>query len=256
MLALLGALKSETASVRKRMTVDFVGAASSCRLAQGRFRGTPMVLATTGMGRQRAEAAARYVLEAYSISFLISFGFAGALTDELRVGDVVLGSALHVRADDEAQSAPLEPIALDASMRSLAEQALLRAGVDFSVAEGVTVPDLLCDVDDKTALAKATGARMVDMESYWIAAAAAERGVPFLTLRAISDTKAEGLLPFTQLMTPDGRWKARQTALYFIQKPHDVVVLLRMAGTIPRAKRTLAVSIEALMDGLGQGGGA
>lgn len=253
MLGLLGALKSETAFIRRRMAIDAVKMVASCHIAQGTYRGTPIVLATTGMGKQQAQAAARFVLDAYSLSHLISFGFAGALTNDLRIGDVVLGERWHA---EQGKDELLHPVVLDRQTRALAEQALARAGVEFTTAVGVTVHDLLCDPAEKTALAERTGARIADMESTWIAAVAAKRGVPFLGLRAISDTKAERLLPFTRLMTHAGHWKARQTARYFIQRPHHVAVLLRMARTIPRAKRRLAMSLDALIDGLGQGGGA
>lgn len=251
MLGLLGALNSETAFIRRRMTIDAVKTAASCHIVQGTYRGTPIVLATTGMGKQRAEAAARFVLDTYPLSLVLSLGFAGALTDELSLGDVVLGVRWHATQGEDDRFQPIVP---DAHIRGLAEQALARAGVEFTSAEGVTVPDLLCDPAEKTALAERTGAHIADMESTWIAAVAAARGVPFLSIRAISDVKSERLLPFTQLMTCDGQWKARQTACYFIQRPHHVAVLLRMARSIPRAKRHLATALDAVIDGLGQGG--
>ena len=101
MIALLGALKQEISCLRKRMTVTETVSEDACTLFRGTWNGREILLGQTGMGKQRAQAATRHLVEHYPITMIISLGFAGALTDELRGGDVVLYSAVHC-SDAEA----------------------------------------------------------------------------------------------------------------------------------------------------------
>lgn len=256
MIALLGALKEETATLRRRMAIETTHCTSTCRIAAGTHRGREIILATTGMGRQRAEAAAKLVLDRYPITALISFGYAGALTDELVIGDVVLGSPWSAMQGNGQDVAKLEPLVLDENTLALAVRALENvSGITARVAGGVTVPSLICEPKERTAVGKAFDAQIVDMESYWIAKVASERGIPFVAIRAISDTRREKLLPFTQMMTVDGRWKWKETARYFVRRPQGLMTLLRMAARIQRARRNLAASVDCLVDGFGREGG-
>lgn len=252
MLGILGALKTETSSVRRQMTSRVVHQASACPMCEGVYRGRTIVLATTGMGRERAEDAARCLLGRHPISLLISIGFAGALTDDLAMGDIVLGSPLKAVSDDEGKSIVHPPLTADQRILSSVEEGLVRAAIPFHVKVGVTVPDLICDPAQRAELAAVADAQVVDMESYWIARIAAQRDIPFITIRAISDTSKKGLLPFTQMMAPDGQWKAKETVRYFIRRPRYLARLLPLAGEIRRAKKSLAHSIESLVEGLSE----
>ena len=56
-------------------------------------------------------------------------------------------------------------------------------------------------------MALASGATAVDMESYWIGKAAVERGLPFLSIRAISDSLTAQLPPLERFIDGDGGWR-------------------------------------------------
>ncbi len=106
----------------------------------------------------------------HSPRLLISSGFAGALSDKLKPGDIVAAenfsapALLTAMAKDKVQIGRLETI--DTIMDSLGERA---------------------------ALARQTGAIAVDMETRFIADACTRANVPMLSLRAISDSPAAPL---------------------------------------------------------------
>lgn len=67
------------------------------RISLGRYQGIQFrvmnrdcLLVTSGMGIQRAMDSARTLLAATSPHLLVSFGIAGAVNDDLRIGDVVI----------------------------------------------------------------------------------------------------------------------------------------------------------------------
>jgi 4-hydroxy-3-methylbut-2-enyl diphosphate reductase len=106
-------------------------------------------------------------------------GFCGALSDDLRPGDVVLADELR------GNGAPLECQPL----RQL-EKELERVGVQPRRGPIVSVPKLSRG-PERAGLAE-DGSIAVDMESAWLAPAAAGR--PFAAVRAVVDTPSRELV--------------------------------------------------------------
>lgn len=133
----------------------------------------------TGVGLAAAERAMAELLSAERPQAVISSGFAGALVPKLKLADLVV--ATNISSPDLA-AACREIRASPAScyFGSLSTQA---AAVE--------------SIADKANLGSTTGALAVDMEASAIAAACQSRGIPFLSVRAISDSAHDPLpVPF------------------------------------------------------------
>lgn len=141
-----------------------------------RFHETPsLVFVAGGVGARPAAAAALLMADTAKPDALISLGFCGALTDDLQTPDLVLGgSTAH----------PASPELLDLA-RSAAPQA--KSG---SV---LTVPKVLVKTEDKAALAKSSGALVVDMEADAVGVVARSRKLGFLCVKVVIDTPSEPL---------------------------------------------------------------
>jgi 4-hydroxy-3-methylbut-2-en-1-yl diphosphate reductase len=129
----------------------------------------------TGYGPVRAAAAAARLADSVPDALAVG-GVAGAVSDDLRVGDLVVATEVTYRGTTvPCPSAPL-----------LAGE-LRRAGLRASAGPIATVDHLLRS--GQHAAAAATGAIAVDMESAPLLGRAAGR--PVVVLRAISDTPAQ-----------------------------------------------------------------
>lgn len=244
MIALLGALKEEISCLRKRMTVTEAVSDDAYTLFRGTWKGREILLAQTGLGKQRAQAATRRLIDRYPITTLISLGFAGALTDELRAGDVVVYSSVHcVNVEACQQDVYLASDGLLARVKG----SLKPSAANIFRKPGVTVPHAVLSPDEKDTLADAFDASVVDMESYWIAEIAAEKQIPCVVIRSVSDTKYETLLPFEGMMTEDGDVLWRPAACYFLRRPHHLVVVGRLAKNARVATRNLATAMDSLI---------
>jgi 4-hydroxy-3-methylbut-2-enyl diphosphate reductase len=142
------------------------------RLALGRRHGAAEVL-RTGFGPRRSRAAARRIAAGGPRPVLVA-GLAGALDAGLRPGDVVVAN--EVRGDG------CEPVAVPTAAPLAA--ALRRVGLHVHVGPVFSSPSVV-DGARRAELAR-TGALAVDMESAWLAGAAA--GGPFAVVRAVVDT--------------------------------------------------------------------
>jgi nucleoside phosphorylase len=120
-----------------------------------------------GVGKARAEAAARHLASLGPLSGLVSVGLCGALIDGLEPGTLVIDGAPELRART--------------------------AGVVAVEGACACVDRVLNDAAGKARLAAETGAKVVDMESAGVAKVAKELGLPFLTVKAVLDTPSAPL---------------------------------------------------------------
>jgi 4-hydroxy-3-methylbut-2-enyl diphosphate reductase len=140
----------------------------------------------TGMGPERARAAATRAAASPARAVAV-LGFGGALTDELEPGDVVLADELR------GNGAPIQCQPFQQLVKELQH-----AGIDPHVGPIVSVPKMSRGAA-RAALAE-DGSVAVDMESAWLAPAAAGR--PFAALRAVVDTPSRELVRFSTI--PNG----------------------------------------------------
>ena len=140
------------------------------RAVRGRVPGARVL--RTGMGRRRAEAAARTATGIDAGSVAVA-GFCGAVAPSLRPGDIVV--ATELRTADAVIPCSGGPLA--AALRSMGVERVHLGPI-------ASLPHLV-RAEERRTLAD-TGVIAVDMESAWLAPAAADR--PLAVLRVVVDT--------------------------------------------------------------------
>lgn len=188
----------------------------------------------SGMGAQSARAAAQG-LQQHGVTALVSFGVAGALSDQLKPGDLVLPDAIHAG----------ELLPIDLGWRDRLQQQL---PATITIANGLladsNVP--LTNEKAKRDLARTSGAIAVDMESAAIAQVAAVAGIPFIAVRAIIDpvhfSPPEALL---SAVNPDGGVKPMHLTALLLKRSVRLGTLLKMGAGMRKARKTLSQIIQA-----------
>lgn len=151
---------------------------------------------------------------------VMSFGFAGALADGLKIGDWVVGDRL---------TGVVKAVCDPAWSAALAAQ-ISGARIGAVYADG----RLISDVTEKLALGTQHNALAVDMESHIAAHVAAERRLPFAIVRCISD-EARHILPpaIAVAMRADGGMDGLAMLRSVIKRPSQLPELTRtMTGFI------------------------
>lgn len=250
MLALLGALKEEVVDLQKHMILEEALAWQDCHIYKGKHENSDILLVQTGIGKKRAEIATKFILERYPVTMLISLGFAGALTKELKVADVIICSTLHCADGFTGRRPKLgEAYSSDASLVSLVSQSLEGTGIRFGYGNSVTVAEAICTAEAKRTLGKAFCADIVDMESYWIARIAASRRIPFIAVRSISDILQDSLPPFDQMLTSNGKWQWKKMVPYFLFHPQHLTELFTLYWNTRQARKSLTTFVDCLLTG-------
>ena len=120
---------------------------------------------------------------------LLMLGVAGAVQPGLKSGDLVLSSRYY-REGFDVQPEFLEP---DPRLRQFALAAADDSDLPVIYADSLTVSKLVTTADAKQDIHRRYPAGLVNMEDYWVARAARDAGVPFISVRAVLDTAQQSL---------------------------------------------------------------
>ena len=196
------------------------------------------LLVVSGMGRERARQAARR-LAAENADRLISFGSAGALSPELRPGDLVQAQQVREAGREYAASAALPAAVVER---------LSRKNVTVHTGALAHSEEPVAGTSAKLALFERTGALAVDMESAGVIEAAEHGGLPACVLRVITDP-ADMTLPAAALRRVDDFGKADVMGLGIdlVTSPGQIPALLRLACASRRAAVTMKLAARALL---------
>jgi adenosylhomocysteine nucleosidase len=231
-IAVTFALPAESSDFLRRLRDKSRINRNGIRVIRGRMNDRTVEVLHTGVGEKVCRQRVEKFLEDAQFDCLISTGFAGALTDDLQIGDLLLAKNFST-------------VDLDANARSL-------LSFPIRAADLVTIPALIESRDERKEVARTRNAAAADMETEFIAPACARHGVPLLSLRVISDTPSE-LFPAPANVLFD--LERQQTpmlklARHFLAHPHHVPRLVRFAKRIARAREILADALMKVVQNL------
>jgi adenosylhomocysteine nucleosidase len=229
-IAITFALPAESSDFVRLLTKPAPSVGAGGESIRGQIHGRSAAVFHTGVGEKSCRARIEKFLRQQQFKYLISAGFAGALDPELRAGDLLLSENFS------------SPELLRASRLDF-------AGGRLSVGKLATVPVVIDSKSERDRWAAESGAAAVDMETEFIAAACAARGIPMLSLRVISDTPAEPfpappgvLFDLEKQETNFGR-----LALHLVKHPGALMRLNAFRRRIGLARQSLTSALDKLL---------
>lgn len=213
----------------------------------GRRGNSQLWLYQMGMGLERASAVCREALVSQPLDLVVSSGFACALVP-CRIGELLIGTDVITYQDRTCSLDQHEAVPCSQEFSAVAIKAA--CGVDMAVRAGrfVTVPRVLWRAHEKREIAAATGAIGLDMESAVVGAAARERQVPFVVIRAVSDLLDEDLpLDFNLFLKPASWVRGSLTCL---ARPSCIIGLLRLRAQSREASEQMTTFFGRFLDDL------
>jgi adenosylhomocysteine nucleosidase len=161
----------------------------------GRFGRVPVSVVLSGVGKENAKEAVQALSKAHKLSVLLSIGYAGALSPELKRGDIVLSSYSR---NNESPEALATDHALAEKLRGLADESHEH---HVYVSPLYTADKIIARHEEKRQLFERSGSLVVDMESLSVYTEAMEQKIPFIGVHAITDT-AEEDIPALEIINP------------------------------------------------------
>jgi len=219
-LAIVAALEREVAPLFK----DEPWETSIVRMGERELRireraGVLVICGGIGAAAARAAAELLHQHTKGELAGYISAGYAGALTPELKVGDVVQPG--HVVAPDGKQHAAHGPDGILVSSDSVASGA-----------------------GAKHDLAIRHSAKAVDMEAHAVADFATLHQLPCVVIKVISDEHDSDLPPVEQFVDRHGRFRSSSFAVHMMVRPWHWRKIIRLGRDTSVASRALCEALR------------
>jgi len=210
MILILSAMPEELEAVSHAIDMPHSRRSAGRDVVSGSIAGHAVTVAFSRWGKVAAASTAAHLLTAVNPSSVIFTGIAGALRDDLAIGDHVLARALFQHDLDASPFFPrthvpllnLAALPTDAALTDQLHGALLASAAGAQRPSRVWLGTIATGdqvIGTREARARVleavSGALCVEMEGAAVAQVCHEFGVPFACLRMISDRADETLTP-------------------------------------------------------------
>lgn len=225
MIALLSANWDEISQLKKDIVVTSESAGPELDYIIGELCSQSVLLAVTGVGIKRARTATSYIIQKFKPSIIIFGGFGGALSPDLKVGNIILGESVT-------------------SLKKNEDKVLFHnfsiPGDNVKRGKLLTESRFINEPEEKKRLFDSTGALIVDMETWGVLEAARQSGTPVASVRAVSDESSEHLPDMAAIYSESGELDVTKADTYFKENPELLAPYLnfRLKNT-PKASDSL-----------------
>ncbi len=212
-IAILAALPREVAPLVRDWPAPVVSQTGTCV-----WENDSAIVVCAGMGKERATLAMQVAESRGPLRSVVSAGYAGALREGLRI-DGVHWPAMVIDGQTGEQFACED-------------------------GEGVLVTaDHVVGREEKPKLAAQWKADLVDMEAAMVAKLAKLRGLPFRTVRAVSDPVGDKLPDLGRFTDRHGGFQSGMFAMYVALHPWLIPTAVRLGNQSARASRAMAAAL-------------
>ncbi|WP_169778559.1 5'-methylthioadenosine/adenosylhomocysteine nucleosidase [Campylobacter curvus] len=200
MIAILGAMDEEVTPI-----LSAVGEYDTISYANNKFylasyKGKQLVIAYSKIGKVNAALTTSIMIEKFKAGKLLFTGVAGALSEGLKIGDLMYATSLAQHdLDITAFGHPYGYVPgievfskTDDGLNKLAIEVAAKKGLDLKSGVIATGDQFVCSKDKKDWIKAVFKADVVEMEGASVAQVCTQLGVPFFILRAISDEAGGG----------------------------------------------------------------
>jgi len=229
MIAITFALPAESSEFLSRLRTRSRANRNGITTIRGKIDDREVEVLQTGVGEKVCRERLGKFLDDQQFDLLISTGCAGALNNELQIGDLLLARNFStVELNEKRSSFSRSPIYM---------------------ADLLTAPTLIDSSDERTEIARTSGAAAVDMETEFIARACAAHGIPLLSLRVITDTPREPFPAPAHVLFDivKQRTDLPKLARFFLSHPNRIPRLIQFARRIANARKMLANALVAIL---------
>ncbi|MBR6071144.1 MAG: 5'-methylthioadenosine/adenosylhomocysteine nucleosidase [Ruminococcus sp.] len=200
-IGIIGAMDEEVEKLIEQAEITAEETVAGMRFRSGRLAGTDIVIARCGMGKVNAGICAQLLISLFGATHIINTGFAGALSPEVALGNIVVSteavqhdfdvSPLGFRKGEIISGMVAFPA--DKELVSSACRVIAEALPEVSVHSGriCSGDRFISEKAAKERIISEFGGLCCEMEGAAVAQVCTLNDVPFLILRAISDSADE-----------------------------------------------------------------
>ncbi|MDD6484411.1 MAG: 5'-methylthioadenosine/adenosylhomocysteine nucleosidase [Clostridiales bacterium] len=196
-VGIIGALDFEVSALSALMTSHEVKTVSMVKYHTGTINDVPVVVAAAGVGKVNAAVCTQTMILKYNPDIVINVGVAGALEDELSIGDIAVAVSVAEHdmdttpvGDEKGFISGIDRVYMDCDdeMTQLMYEAASK--LDVKVIKGIIASgdQFIASREQRERIKREFGAVAAEMEGASIGHVCTMSNKPFAVLRAISDS--------------------------------------------------------------------
>lgn len=195
-IAIMGAMPEEIEPILAKLdnVTQTIYAANT--YYEGTYHGKEVVLAYSKIGKVFATLTATILIERFACDILLFSGVAGAINDELKVGDLIIAEGLCQHdLDITAFGHPYGYVpegevcvGTDEALRNVAKEIARQKSLTLKVGIIATGDQFVANKERKDWIGSTFKADALEMEGAGVAVVCNALNIPFFVLRAISDS--------------------------------------------------------------------
>ncbi len=194
-IAIMGAMPEEVAPILEKLgeysTIEYAGN----KYYEATYKGVELVIAYSKIGKVFSTLTATTMIEHFGATKLLFSGVAGAISPELKVGDLIVATKLSQHDLDITAFGhpfgyvPEGAVFVEADEAMIAMSKEVATEMGKTIREGIiaTGDQFVANEERKNWIGKEFGADALEMEGGSVAVVCDALSVPFFILRAISD---------------------------------------------------------------------
>jgi adenosylhomocysteine/aminodeoxyfutalosine nucleosidase len=194
-IAIMGAMPEEIDPIIKKLEALKVTEYAANKYYEGRYNGKEVVVAYSKIGKVFATLTATLMIEKFGCDTMLFSGVAGAISEQLKVGDLIIADGLCQHdLDITAFGHPYGYvpegevcIPTDKHLRELAKHVAKEKGLVIKEGIIATGDQFIANAERKNWIGETFNADALEMEGAAVAVVCDALEVPFFILRAISD---------------------------------------------------------------------
>ena len=194
-IAIMGAMPEEIEPLIEKLDNVTTTIYAANKYYEGTYKGKEVVVAYSKIGKVFATLTATMLIEKFGCDILLFSGVAGAISDELKIGDLIIADGLCQHdLDITAFGHPFGYvpegevcIPTDVGLRNIAKEVAAAKGIELKEGVIATGDQFIANPEKKEWIGEVFKAHALEMEGASVAVVCNALNVPFFILRAISD---------------------------------------------------------------------
>jgi len=195
-IAIMGAMPEEIEPIIKKLDNVKTVVYGANKYYEGSYNGQEVVVAYSKIGKVFATLTATILIEKFGCDRLLFSGVAGAINEELKIGDLIIAKALcqhdlDITAFGHPYGYVPEGAVLiesDEALRDVAKDVAKQKGLTLKEGIIATGDQFVANEERKNWIGTTFNADALEMEGASVAVVCNALNVPFFILRAISDS--------------------------------------------------------------------
>lgn len=195
-IAIMGAMPEEIAPLLEKLENVSTSIYAANTYYEGTYQGREVVVAYSKIGKVFATLTATMLIEKFGCEMLLFSGVAGAISEELKIGDLIIADGLcqhdlDITAFGHPHGFVPEGevcIASDMRLRQIAKEVAAEKGLILKEGVIATGDQFVANEERKNWIGETFNAHALEMEGAAVAVVCSALNVPFFIMRAISDS--------------------------------------------------------------------